>query len=311
MTQENFYSILGVGENATQDEIKKAYRDKSKIHHPDRGGSEDEFKKINEAYSILSDDRKKHEYDNRKNNPFGSFEGGFGDIFDMFNFGGGNFQKRKPTNPDKIIEIEVTPIDSYLATEKNIQFVRNEACDTCRGKGGDRINCHLCNGQGFFAKTVSNGFFNQIMRSVCNGCGGNGYILQNKCRTCSGLGKKHVVDSVKINLPHGIDDGQFLKIQNKGDFNNGTYGNLLLKVKMIKTQDFEKINNDLVYNKYFNFEELSNDSFNVPHPSGEINIKFPKDFDTSVPLRVKGKGYRSNTLGDLYVKMNVKFTRKD
>jgi len=309
--QENLYTILGVTENATQEEIKKAYREKSKKLHPDVGGSEEDFKKVNEAYSVLSDDRKKQEYDFKKNNPNHGQGFNFGDMFDqMFNFGGNPFGKKRNAVQDKIIEIEINPIESYLGVEKNIQFVRNESCDGCKGKGGDKITCHACNGQGFFTRTVSNGMFNQIFRSVCNICGGNGNLLRNKCNLCQGGGIKVIMDSVKINLPHGSDDGQFLKIQGKGDFTQNGYGNLLLKVKMIQKDNFEKINNDLVYSKFLNLEDLKKEEFTVPHPAGDISVKFPEIFDTSIPLRVKGKGYRTDKgSGDLYVKMGVKFKR--
>lgn len=314
MNNENLYTILGVQETATQDEIKKAYRDKSKKCHPDVGGSEDEFKKVNEAYSVLSDENKKREYDFRKNNPNMGNGFGMGDFFDQM-FGSNPFgfsnERRRPVVPDKIIELEVTPEESYLAVEKVIQYVKKESCNSCKGKGGDKVTCQACKGQGFFSKTINNGFFNQILRSVCNYCNGNGYTLTNKCYTCQGNGFKQIMDNVKINIPHGIDNGQFLKLQGKGDYSNNGYGNLLLKIKMIPSVEFEKINNDLIYNRYFTLEELNNESFVIPHPSGHLTVKFPTNFDTSVPLRVKGKGYHTDKIGDLYVKMNIRYTRKD
>lgn len=315
MTVENLYTILGVSENATQDEIKKAYREKSKKCHPDVGGSEDEFKKINEAYSILSDDNKKREYDFKKNNPNAGQGFNFNDIFDqMFGsnaFNGFGNERRKSVVPDKIIELEVTPEESYNSVEKVIQYVRKESCDSCKGKGGDKITCQSCKGQGFFTRSMHNGLFNQILRSVCNFCNGNGYTLTNKCHTCQGNGFKQIMDSVRISLPHGIDDGQFLKVQGKGDYTNNGYGNLLLKIKMVSTPEFEKLNSDLIYNRFFSLEDLDKESFSIPHPSGELTVKFPKNFDTSVPLRVKGKGYHTDKVGDLYVKMNIRYTRKN
>lgn len=310
MNEENFYTILGVEENATQDDIKKAYREKSKLHHPDKGGSEETFKKINEAYSTLSDDQKRAQYNNRKNGSFFGFDNNnMSDIFDqMFNFGGRNNQRPSGV-PDKIVELEITPIESFLGSDKTIQFVRKEKCNNCQGKGGDRVTCKGCNGQGFFAKTVNNGFFQQVFRSVCNFCNGNGYTLTNKCSICSGSATQNISENLTIKIPHGIDEGQFLKVHGKGDFSNGSYGNLLLKIKMVNDTDFEKINNDLIYNINFTLKDLEKEDFVIPHPDGEINIKFPTEFDTSKPLRVKGKGYKLQPFGDLYIKMNVKYRR--
>lgn len=310
MNEENLYTILGVEKNATQEDIKKAYREKSKLHHPDKGGSEDMFKKINEAYSTLSDEQKRHNYDNKGNNPFFGSGDNMSDIFEqMFNFGGRGTQRRN-AHTDKIVELHITPIESYLGVEKVFQFTRKEACGSCNGRGGERITCVTCNGQGVFAKTVNNGFFQQVFRSVCQSCNGNGYTLRNRCYVCSGQGTKEVGENLSIKIPHGIDDGQFLKVLGKGDYQNNGYGNLLIKIVMLRSQNFEKINNDLIYNLDLTLNDLQKDDFIVPHPTGEMNIKFPDEFDTSKPLRVKGKGYNTNTQGDLYIKMNVKYNRK-
>lgn len=309
MNEENFYTILGLEKNATQEDIKKAYREKSKKHHPDKGGSEDTFKKINEAYSTLSDEQKRFNYDNKGNNPFGFGDGNMSDIFEqMFNFGGRG--QRRNAHIDKIVELHITPVESYLGVEKIFQFTRKEACGSCNGRGGERVTCVTCNGQGMFAKTVNNGFFQQVFRSVCQSCNGNGYTLKNRCVICGGNGTKEVGENLSIKIPHGIDDGQYLKVSGKGDFQQNGYGNLLLKIVMVKSQNFEKLNNDLIYNIDLSLNDLQKEDFTVPHPMGDMNIKFPDEFDTSKPLRVKGKGYNTNTQGDLYIKMNVKYNRK-
>jgi molecular chaperone DnaJ len=114
---------------------------------------------------------------------------------------------------------------------------------------------------------------------------------------------------MSIKLPHGVDDGQFFKLQGKGDYINGMYGNLVMRVRITPENNFEKSGNDLVYNAYFNLEELQKDSFDIPHPDGNINIKVPTEFDTSKPLRVKSKGFNTNGVGDLFVKLFVKFKK--
>ena len=111
---------------------------------------------------------------------------------------------------------------------------------------------------------------------------------------------------MKIKLPHGVDEGQFFKMQGKGDFSNGIYGNLIIKIKIVPENNFEKNMNDLIYNAYLNLDDLKKDTFEVSHPVGKMNIKLPNDFDTSKPLRVKSKGFNG---GDLFIKLHVKFKR--
>lgn len=304
MNQDNFYQILGVNENATQDEIKKAYRKLAVEHHPDKGGSEEKFKKISEAYDTIGDEKKRAEYDNRKNNPFFGQGGGnpFQDFGDMF----GGFTQRKRTVQDKVIDLEITVLESFNSSDKTISYRRNHACDTCNGKGGEKIRCTSCNGQGFTKVTMGTGFFAQIFRQPCGVCRGEGESFKSKCGTCHGSGTKTENETIKIKLPHGVDEGQFFKMQGKGDYSNGVYGNLIIKIKIVPEGNFEKNMNDLIYNAFLTLDDLKNDTFEIPHPSGNINIKIPNEFDTSKPLRVKGKGFSG---GDLYIKLHVRYRR--
>lgn len=305
MSSETYYDILGVSETSTQDEIKKAYRKLAVEHHPDKGGNEEKFKKISEAYDTIGDDTKRNDYDNRRKNPFFGSNGGgnpfqdFGDIF-------GAFGQRKRGVPDKVIDINISVIESYLGSDKTITYMRNHACGSCSGKGGERIKCVVCNGQGFSQVTMGTGFFAQILRQPCNTCRGEGEMLKSRCSTCHGSGTKSELETLKIKLPHGVDESQFFKMQGKGDFSNGNYGNLVLKINITPENNFEKNMNDLVYNTYLNLEDLKKDTIDIPHPAGKMNIKLPIDFDTSKPLRVKSKGFNG---GDLYIKLNVKFKR--
>ena len=134
---ENLYEILGVTENATQDEIKKSYRKLALEHHPDKGGNEEKFKKISVAYDTLGDEQKRRNYDNLKNNPFANAGGGFNPFEDFF---GGNpfFQQRKRSTPDKVVNINVGVIESYLSSDKTITYSRNVECSTCNGAGGTK-----------------------------------------------------------------------------------------------------------------------------------------------------------------------------
>jgi molecular chaperone DnaJ len=303
---KNYYEILGVNENATQDEIKKSYRNLSKIHHPDKGGDENKFKEISESYDTIGDENKRSQYDNQKRNPFANMGGGggFNPFEDMFNQ---MHSQRKRAVPDKIVEVVVGTVESYKGSEKNITYNRNHNCGGCNGTGGERINCGTCGGNGFITQQIGTGLFTQIIRQTCNSCGGRGFSYKTTCGTCHGSTTTSSTETISIKLPNGIDEGQFLRVQGKGDFKDGMYGNLVVKVKIVPENNFEKSMNDLIYNAYFSLNSLKDDSVNVPHPSGNISIKLPSEFDTSKPLRVKNKGYGG--IGDLYIKLFVKFKR--
>ena len=149
--------------------------------------------------------------------------------------------------------------------------------------------------------------FSQVVRQTCNKCKGNGFSYKKTCGTCHGQTTRSETESIKIKLPHGIDDGQFLRLQGKGDYKDGMYGNLVIRVKVISENNFEKLGDDLIYNAYFDLDGLRSDNLEIPHPQGNISIKLPTQFDTSKPLRVKSKGY--NNVGDMFVKLFVRFNR--
>lgn len=304
----DFYKILGVNENSSQDEIKNAYRNLSKIHHPDKGGDENKFKELSEAYQILGDEQKRKQYDNQRNNPFANMGGGFNPFEDFF---GGNpfFQQRKKSVPDKVVNINVGVLESFLSTDKTINYTRSVECSTCNGSGGTKKTCDTCKGEGYFTMRTGTGLFSQIVRQVCNSCKGQGFIYTNKCTTCNGETTTPSMETINVKLPHGVDNGQFFKLQGKGDYYKGSYGDLILKVNIVEQNNFEKLNNDLIYNAYFTLEDLNKPDFIVPHPDGDLAIKFPKQFDTTKPLRVRSKGFKSNGIGDLFLKLNVRYTR--
>ena len=303
---KDYYKILEVEEKASEEEIKKNYRTLSKKYHPDvnpDGG--DKFKDIAEAYDVLSDKNKRQSYDNKKNSPYNGTP--FEDLFaQMFaNNNPFNNQRRKSA-PDKIIRLQISPIESFLGSEKVLTYFRDINCQICNGSGGDQQVCGTCNGAGFQIKTFGTGFMVQHIRTACQSCAGRGYTLVHKCYSCDGRGVKSKANELKINVPHGSDNGQFLKLQNMGDFSNGEYGDLVIQIEMVNKDGYEKINNDLVYNLYLNLEEVNKDKYTIPHPSGDLNTSAPKVFDTSKPLRLKGKGYQG---GDMYVKLHVRFER--
>jgi molecular chaperone DnaJ len=304
---EDYYNILEVPETATSEEIKKAYRKKSKEFHPDvNPDGENQFKKIAEAYDVLSDPDKKQRYDNQKK--FGG--GGEGmDPWDLFRRMQDGFAQRKRNVQEKLIKINISVLDSYNGVNKTVNYTRNLKCDPCNGSGGERTGCSVCNGVGYIQQEVGNGFFRQIVRSGCPSCRGEGSVITKACFSCSGSGVKPQMENINITIPMGIDNGQYLRLEGMGDFISGMYGNLLLQIEVFGENNFDKNDNDLIYTAIFNLDDLQKESFDIPHPDGLLTVKVPKEFDTDQPLRIKGKGFKMNPLGDLYVKLRVKLSK--
>jgi len=305
---ETYYDILGVNKEASKDEIKKAFREKSKLTHPDKGGNEEEFKKINEAYNTLSDENAKAKYDNDLNNPFGDFNQG-GNPFDIFNqFFNQGFNNTRRTAPDKIVDVNVGVVDSFLGKEIEIKFDRRKKCEPCNGGGGEKDKCIVCGGTGQITQRVGNSFFSNVIRTSCNVCNGTGFTYKVKCGTCNGQTTVGDTVTLKVKLPVGISENQFIKAQGYGDFSNGVYGNAVLRINIVEQNGFEKNGSDLVYNYTMTIKDINNESISVPYPTGDIIINLPREIDTSKPLRVKGKGF-VNENGDFYIKLNFKHTR--
>jgi molecular chaperone DnaJ len=306
MNAENYYSILGVEETATQEDIKKAYRKLAKENHPDKGGDEELFKKISVAYETVGDENKRLQYDNQRKNPFGNGNfSGFGDMFDMF-----KTQFRQHRKPSRVVNVSVDVIKSFKNEKVSINYKRKEKCDPCNGTGGDKKVCGTCNGEGVLWRQMGSGMFVQMVQMPCESCKGHGFTLTNACYACHGSGTKDEIKTVEIKIPHGIDDGQMLRLGDMGDYTDGIYGDLIVKIVLTSESGFEKLGEHLIYNKFFNLEDLKKDNFMIPHPEGDISINFPKHIDTSKPLRVKAKGFRiQNVTGDLLIRPYLKYDR--
>jgi len=302
---KDYYKILEVEENASEDEIKKSFRNLSKKYHPDLNpqGSE-KFKEINEAYESLGDKQKRSQYDNQRKNPYRNtpFEQFFSNMFT----GAPPQQFRRKQAPDKIIKVNVSPLESYRGESKNIIYFRETHCNSCNGTGGDQRICEICEGSGFVIKTFGTGFMVQQVRTACPQCQGKGYNLISRCYNCQGKGTKSSQNEIRINLPVGVDNGQFVKVPELGDFRGGDYGDLVIQIELEPKDNYEKINNDLVYTLFLDMDSLKSEKYSIPHPDGELSVPAPKVFDTSKPLRLRGKGYSG---GDMYVKLHVKFER--
>lgn len=300
---KNYYEILGVSENATQDDIKKTYKKLSKQYHPDvNPNGEEKFKEISEAYDILGNDNKRSDYDMKRRNPFGN--GGFGSIFEEMM----GHSQRQPKPVDKIIEIVITPEESYKGVEKTIEVDTNKSCESCSGTGGTKKTCTRCAGRGFIIQTVGTGFFKTQMQSNCFECKGTGEHLIDACGVCYGNGVISNHSKFNVQIPNNVDNGDFMRMRGMGDeIPKYGRGDLILKVLCMKHNNFEKSGNDLIYYLKLNFKELLiNDQVEIPHPDGNIKINLPEGFDTEKPLRLFKKGYKvDGTVGNFYIKISI------
>ena len=301
MNNDNYYDVLGVDEKATQEDIKKAYRNLAKENHPDKGGDEEKFKKINEVYDTIGDENKRQRYDNQKNNPFG---GNFADMFGMF-----NQQRQRQENHTSVITVNIGVLDSYLSRNKQITYKRKTNCNVCSGTGGEKKVCHVCNGVGSVMRQMGTGMFVQVVNMTCETCSGTGKITINACYGCNGSETKDEMKTLDVKIPHGIEDGQFIRMSNVGDFRNGRFGDLVVRINLMEENGFFKNGPHLMYNSYLKYEDLMKDEITIPHPDGELSIKLPKIMDTSKPLRVKGKGFKVDQIGDLLINQIVRFER--
>lgn len=298
---KDYYKILEIEDNFTEDNLKKKYRELSKKYHPDINPSGNEkFKEITEAYEILSDPQKRERYDMEKNG--GGFD--WADPFShFFNF---NNNRESKSVRDTILKLVITPIESYNGSEKEINYNQKNPCGGCSGTGGEYIVCNNCGGSGRVIRNISNSLFTTRTAVTCPTCNGIGKIITKACYTCNGSKTFTKLNNIKINIPIGIDGGQFLKLENLGDWNNGYFGNLIIQIEVDNSKEFQKINNDLVYNLFLDDKQICSETYIVPHPKGDLSINALDVFDTSKPLRMAGKGYFG---GDFYVKLNVKFKR--
>lgn len=231
---KEFYDILGVAENASEAEIKKAYRKKAMEYHPDRNQGDKEaeaqFKKINEAYSTLSDPQKKANYDRFGSadgmGGFGGFGGGFqggfaaddlGDIFSQFfggGFGGGGARRRRADMGEDIeIRMKISLEDAIKGVSRKVEYQKNTLCEKCHGKWGERTTCEKCHGSGTIRERVQTVFGVMEQTRTCDACHGEGTTITEKCSACDGKGKKSEKISKTIEVPKGIEDGMSIKMR--------------------------------------------------------------------------------------------------
>ena len=329
MAKKDYYDILGVNKSASKDEIKKAYRSTAFKHHPDKNpgnkASEEKFKEASEAYSILSDDSKKTNYDQ-----FGhaAFEGGgsqgfggfdtssFSDIFEDFfgDFSDGSARSGRRSSGsrgnDLRYDLSISLENAYKGLEKKINYTTYIKCDGCNGDGAEPgskpIKCDYCKGNGKIRS--SQGFF--TVQQTCPQCHGNGETISKVCKKCSGDGKLQSAESVSVKIPKGVDDGTRIRLSGKGEAGTkgGGNGDLYLFISVQSHSLFKRSEENLFFELPVTYADAAlGTTIEVPCINGsKVNVKIPAGTQYGKQLRLKDKGMpilRRSTLGDLYIRI--------
>lgn len=340
----NYYEILGVPKGASDDEIKKAYRKLAHKYHPDKaGGDEQKFKEINQAYQVLSDKAKRAQYDQFGQTfegagggagsaggfggfDFGGFDfggfssggragsgGGFEDIFsDIF---GGQSRNHQQAGNDIQIDVEISFEEMVRGTSQEVNLYRNVVCDNCDGSGGEpgtkEENCPTCNGSGKVKKTMRSilGSFTQV--STCSTCRGKGKIFSKKCRKCGGDGRIKREETVKIEIPAGINSGQAISLRGQGEAGEwgAPSGDLYVTVHVRPHEKFTREGDNIISAEHIRFSQaVLGDKIDVETVEGDVRMKVPSGTQSGEVFRIKGKGVSHlgrGGRGDHWVKIIV------
>ena len=333
MSKRDYYEVLGVNKSANKEEIKKAYRKLALKFHPDKNkgdkAAEEKFKEASEAYHVLSDDKRKSNYDQFGHAAFqGGGQGGFGnfdfsssfsDIFEDvfgdfgdFGFGGGRSRRGRTNNrgSDLRYDISIELNDAFTGTEKNISYTTYKKCKTCSGSGakpGSKpTSCNDCNGQGKVRS--SQGFF--TIQQTCPECSGEGEKISNPCSSCTGVGKTQSNETVAVKIPKGVDDGTRIRLAGKGEAGTkgGSNGDLYLFISVEPHSIFKRSEENLYYDLPISIADAAlGATVEVPSvDGGRTKIKIPSGTQSGKQLRLKGKGMpilRRNITGDLYIRI--------
>lgn len=347
MSKKDYYAILGVEKKADADTIKKAFFKIAAKHHPDKkDGNEAKFKEASEAYSTLSDEKKRREYDmygqtfagsgdtggQTQNGGFSGFEGfdmggfqnvefDFGDIGDIFGnmWGGGFDTKKEKRGRDISIEIEASFKEGVFGTERNVLLSKVSKCKSCIGSGGEiskgKESCKTCNGVGRLteAKRTIMGVFQTVRQ--CDHCDGTGQAFKEKCNTCHGAGTATLREEIKVIIPSGMQNGEMIRMSQMGEaVKGGVSGDLYVKVRIAADKNWTREVNDL----YIKHDiKLTDAILGAEHTvvafDGDIIVTIPNGSNTGDIIRVKGRGVPYNmgrNRGDILVKINVMLPKK-
>lgn len=315
---KDYYNILGVNENATQEEIKKSYRKLAVQYHPDKNPNnkeaEEKFKEISEAYDTLSDDNKKNQYDSvRKYGGLGGQFDQMDEILRRFGVNRGGMRRPNIKGQDLRLNIEVTLEEVYNGTTKHIRYNRRASCDNCSGTGGKQDSCQNCGGNGFGKQVFRDNYGNtQISMGLCQNCNGTGKIIIDPCKTCNGESWVLKDETLDVNLPQGVEDGMmFVKKGFGNHIRNGNPGDLIIVVVEKPHEHFVRTGIDLNTNVSLTYPELILGSEKeIKTIDGVIKINIPNNTKPNQVLRIRQKGLQINgTKGDLMLTINLEMPK--
>ena len=335
MAKRDYYEVLGVSRNASEDELKKAYRKVAMKHHPDRNPgdkkAEENFKEASEAFEVLGDREKRARYDQFGHaaeglgSGMGGFggagAGGFGDVFgDIFSefFGGTGAgpSSRGERGSDLQYNMEISFEDAVFGTSKEIDVPRMETCDACSGLGAEsekdiRI-CGSCGGTG--QQRVQQGFFS--VATTCSSCSGRGKTIARPCKTCHGRTLVSNTKRIRVNIPAGVDSGSRIKLSGEGEHgaNGGSSGDLYIVLRVEDHSLFERDGADIYCEVPISFAQATlGTDLEVPTLEGKARLKIPAGTQTHKIFRLKNQGIaqlRSSQRGDLHVRVVVETPTK-
>lgn len=330
MTARDYYDILGVGRNASPDEIKSAFRNLARKHHPDVNKASDAeavFKEMNEAYAVLSDPEKRAAYDRYGHAGLNGMGGmpdftsvDFSDIFEeFFGFGMGGGSRRRPNAPrrgtDLSYTVTLTFEESVFGVEKEIEITRDEICTICRGSGAEPgtspARCSTCGGRGEVRTTRQTFLGAMVQVTTCPTCNGSGEVISSPCQTCKGRGLERKTVKKVIAIPAGVDNGTQIRLSGEGQagINGGPNGNLYVEIKVKKHEYFRRKNDDILLDLNINIAQaVLGSEIDVPTINGTAKLTIPAGTQAGKVFRMKSKGVpnvRGGAKGDQMVIVNV------
>ena len=345
---KTYYDILGVKKDATQQEIKKAFKVLAKKYHPDlnkESDAEEKFKEAQEAYAILSDPDKRSMYDRLGHDAFVNNQQGSGgfrmediDLSDIFSeifgngFGGVNFggfgdfagfgqQTKNQGYNGQDIEVTTTISfkDSVFGTNKEFKIKREKDCDLCHGKGAEKDSdvekCNECHGTGQVLMQKQTLFGMMQTNSVCPKCHGTGEMIKNPCKKCRGNGRIEVIEDVNVKIPPGVNNGSYLRVSNKGMGGHlqGHDGDLYIHINVSQDEFFKRKDNDIYIEIPITYTQaVLGATIEIPTIHGNVKMKVPKGTQPNTKLRIKNKGIKLNNgiTGDQIVEVKLVVPKK-
>jgi molecular chaperone DnaJ len=329
-TKRDYYNILEIGRDATEEDIRKAFRKKALEFHPDRNKSADagdKFKEVNEAYQVLTDPERREQYDRFGHagpaNSGGGFEGaegfgGFGDIFDAF-FGGASprgGRTRARAGRDLQTNLMATFDEAVFGATKEIDIARTEKCTQCEGSrsepGHQPKTCSNCKGSGRVRRAQRSMFGEFMTEAECSACQGSGSEVSHPCTQCKGVGRQRTRRTIQVKVPAGVPHGANLNLRGQGDSgeNGGPAGDLYVVMHVESHPSFERENNDILYTLDISYPQAAlGAEVDVPTLQGSRTIRIPSGTQTDEIFRIKGQGVphlgREDRRGDELVTVRV------